>query len=480
MGKKTKADRGAPVRVGDRATVTIDALVGGGEAIGRLDGFPIFVPLAVPGDVVEARVISTKPGYARALVEKIVTPGPGRQVPACAVFGRCGGCQWQALAYGDQVAWKTRIVAEALQRLGGIDPAGILQDCLPSPSPWAYRNKVHWAVHKGQRRWYVGLYEARSHLVVDADSCAIQDDVNNRVLAALRELLARFDFQPYDEARQTGWLRSAFAKRGHRTDELMLGLVTRTAEFPEAERFVAEARKRLPELTTVVQNVHPRGGNKLLGAETLARFGPGVIHERVAYGPAGEALTFAISAQSFFQVNSAAIELLYDQAARACGLPPEGPEGPAPRVIDAYSGTGSIALFLAARGAADVLGIEIVPEATRDAAANAAANGLEGRARFATGAVEAVLPKLAAAGERPDVIVLDPPRKGCEPEVLHAVAAMAPPRLAYVSCNPATLARDLKILASLGYAVRSVQPVDMFPQTAHVECVARLEREEPR
>lgn len=476
MGKRTKATREMPVRVGDRTTVTIDALVGGGEAIGRVDGFPIFVPLAVPGDVVRAQVISTKPGYARALIEEIVTPGPGRQLSPCAVFGRCGGCQWQALAYDDQVAWKTRIVAEALHRLGGIEPAGVLADCLPSPSPWAYRNKVHWAVAKERGRWRVGLYEPRSHVVVDADACGIQDDVNNRVLAVLRELLARFDFEPYDEAHARGWLRSAFAKRGHRTDELMLGLVTRTADFPEVDRFVAEARERLPELTTIVQNVHPKGGNKLLGAETIARFGPGVIHERVAYGEGDQALTFAISAQSFFQVNSAAIEILYDQAARACGLPAGGPEGAPPRVIDAYSGTGSIALFLTARGAADVLGIEIVPEATRDAAANAEANGLASRARFATGAVEAVLPRLAAAGERPDVIVLDPPRKGCEPEVLAAVAAMAPPRLTYVSCNPATLARDLKILAGLGYAVRGVQPVDMFPQTAHVECVARLER----
>ena len=478
MSKRMKAARPSPVQVGDQATVTIDALVGGGEAIGRIDGLPIFVPLAVPGDVVRARIISTKPGYARGLIEEVLTPGPGRQVPPCAVFGRCGGCQWQALAYDDQVAWKTRIVAEALQRLGGIDPAGVLAPCLPSPSPWAYRNKVHWAVAKEKGRWRIGLYEARTHVVVDAERCGIQDEVNNRVLAALRALLTQFDFAPYDERSQAGWLRSAFAKRGHRSGELMLGLVTRTAEFPEAERFVAEARARLPELTTVVQNVHPGGGNKLLGAETIARFGPGVVHERVAYGPGGEALTFAISAQSFFQVNSAAIELLYDQAARACGLPPGGPEGPPPRVIDAYSGTGSITLFLAARGAADVLGIEIVPEATRDATANAEANGLAARARFQTGAVEAVLPRLAEAGERPDVIVLDPPRKGCEPEVLAAVAAMAPARLTYVSCNPATLARDLRILSGLGYAVRGVQPVDMFPQTAHVECVARLERED--
>lgn len=479
MGKRTKereTGREAPVRVGDRPLVTIDGLVGGGEAIGRIDGFPIFVPLAVPGDVVRAHVISTKPGYARALIEDLVTPGPTRQDPPCPVFGRCGGCQWQMLTYVDQVSWKTRIVHEALERLGGIDPDGILQPCIPSPSPWAYRNKVHWATSRERGEWRVGLYEPRSHIVVDTPTCLIQDDVNNQVLTALRELLVEFNIQPFNEEKDRGWLRSAFAKRGHRTNELMLGLVTRSADFPDVERFVEAARKKVPGLTTIVQNVHPKTGNKLMGPETIARFGPGVIRESVAYGPDGQALTFAISAQSFFQVNSAAIEILYDQAARASGLPAEGPMGPAPKVIDAYSGTGSIALFLAARGAADVTGIEIVAEANRDAAANAEANGLGAKSRFLTGAVETVLPELAAQGERPDVIVLDPPRKGCDPEVLQAIAAMAPPRLTYVSCNPATLARDLKILGSLGYAVRRVQPVDMFPQTAHVECVAELVR----
>lgn len=462
MAKREKT--AAPVRVGDRTELTIESLVGGGEAIARLNGFTVFVPFAVPGDRLRARIISVKPGYARALIEEVLTPGPERVTPRCGVFTQCGGCQWQGLDYPGQVQWKTRVVAEALERIGGMDPAGLLAPTLPSPEPWAYRNKVHWAVGKRDGKWEVGLFEPRSHRIVDAETCAIQNPFNNRMLGIVRELLAAFDFQPYDETTGRGFLRSVFVKAGHQTGEVMLGIVTRQAAFPQAEAFVAAVRERVPEITTIVQNIHPEAGNKLLGHETLALYGPGVIQEQV--GP----LTFTISARSFFQVNSSAIELLYGEVAKAAQL------DAAPRVIDAYSGTGSIALYLAAQGAREVIGLEIVPEATQDADANARRNGLEGKARFITGPVEKELPRLARSGVTADVLVLDPPRKGCEPEVLATVAAMAVPRLVYVSCNPQTLARDLKLLAEKGYRVKHVQPVDMFPQTAHVECCAVLER----
>ena len=463
MGKRERA--AIPVKVGDRPELTIESLVGGGEAIARYEGYTLFVPYAVPGDRLRARVISAKPGYGRALIEEVLAPGPGRAVPKCPVFARCGGCQWQGLDYAGQVEWKTRLVAESLQRFGGLDPAGLLQPTLPSPEPWHYRNKVHWAVSKLDGQWRIGLYEVRSHTIVDAETCEIQSPLINAMLAAVRELLAEFDFAPYDEARGTGWLRSVFAKAGHRTGETMLGLVTRSADFPQAERFVAAVRARLPELTTLVQNVHPAPGNKLLGHETRALFGPGVIRETI--GP----LTFEISARSFFQVNSATIDTLYDQAAQAAQLERQ------PRVVDAYSGTGSIALYLAAKGAREVVGIEIVPPAVEDARASAARNGLAERTRFVTGAVEDQLPRLVKEGLEADVVVLDPPRKGCEPSVLETVAAMRVPRVVYVSCDPATLARDLKIMAGLGYRTERVQPVDMFPQTAHVENVATLVRD---
>ncbi|MFN3430943.1 MAG: 23S rRNA (uracil(1939)-C(5))-methyltransferase RlmD [Candidatus Sericytochromatia bacterium] len=440
-------------------------MAGGGDAFARHDGYTLFVPYAVPGDRIRAKVISVKPGYGRALIEEVLEAGPARVVPRCPAFASCGGCQWQGLDYPGQVVWKTRLVAEALQRFGGIDPAGVLQTTIPSPEPWHYRNKVHWALSKKGKQWSIGLYEARSHQIVDAESCGIQSPLINDILAAVRIILTEFAIAPYDEATGRGWLRSIFAKAGHRTGETMLGLVTRTDDFPQRERFIATVRERLPQLTTLVQNIHPTAGNKLMGDTTLTLFGPGVIREHV--GP----LEFDISARSFFQVNSATIDTLYDQAAQAAGV------GAGPRVVDAYCGTGSIALYLAAKGAKEVVGIEIVNSAVEDARASAARNGLSEKTRFVAGAVEEQLPQLVKEGLEADVVVLDPPRKGCDQSVLETVAAMKVPKVVYVSCDPTTLARDLKIMAGLGYRTERVQPVDMFPQTAHVESVATLVRD---
>ncbi|MEB3221871.1 MAG: 23S rRNA (uracil(1939)-C(5))-methyltransferase RlmD [Candidatus Sericytochromatia bacterium] len=463
-------EREGGLRVGDQPQLEVESLVAGGEGLSRADGLPVFVPLAVPGDVVEARVISTKPGYARALVAHVVQPGPDRVTPPCPAFGRCGGCQWQMLAADAQVRWKTQVVAEAFTRLGKVDAGAVLRPCLPSPQAWQYRNKVHWAVGQEADGWRVGLYEPRSHAIADVEACAIQHPLLTKAQEAVRGLLAEFDPPPYDEQRGTGFLRSAFAKVGHRTGEVMLGLVARKPELRRERDWVEAARRLLPELTTFVLNVHPGGGNKLLGSETRVLYGPGVIRE--ALGPR---LTLAISPQSFFQVNGAAVEVLYDEVVRACALPGAQASG-GPRWIDAYGGTGAIALYLAAHGAGHVTGIEIVGAATADARANAAANGLSDRTTFVTGRVEAVLPALVAQGERPDGVVLDPPRKGCEPPVLQALLEAEPPCVVYVSCNPATLARDVRVLLDGGYRLAHVQPVDMFPQTAHVECVVRLER----
>ncbi|MEB3329843.1 MAG: 23S rRNA (uracil(1939)-C(5))-methyltransferase RlmD [Candidatus Sericytochromatia bacterium] len=462
--------RGPALRPGDRVRLEVEALVGGGEGLGRTDGMAVFVPLSVPGDVVEARVISTKPGYARALVEAVVQPSPDRVQPPCPVFGRCGGCQWQVVAADAQLRWKTALVAEALTRLGGLEAASVLRPCLPSPEPWHYRNKVHWAVTRDAEGWRVGLYEPRSHAIVEAEACAIQHPLLTRAQDAVRALLTEFDPPPYDEQRGTGFLRSAFAKVGHRTGEVMLGLVARKPELRREKEWIAAARRLLPELTTFVLNVNPGSGNKLLGAETRTLFGPGAIVESLGAG-----LRLTISPLSFFQVNGAAVEVLYEEVVRACDLPGE-PAAEGPRWVDAYGGTGAIALYLAARGAGHVTGLEVVGAATADARANAAANGLAGRTTFHTGRVETLLPGLIARGERPDGVVLDPPRKGCEPAVLEALLAAAPRRVVYVSCNPATLARDLRVLVAGGYRLTHVQPVDMFPQTSHVECVARLER----
>lgn len=453
-----------PIRVGDELELKLEGLVGGGEAIAHHEGMAIFVPQGVPGDHVRARVLSTKPNYARALIQDVLEQGEEGAAPRCSLFGTCGGCQWQNVAYERQLHWKHDLVADALRRIGRIEPDATLEPTLGMAEPWYYRNKVHWAISRREGTMQVGLYEMRSHVVVDVSHCYIQHPMNNEVLLALRELLPRFDFQIYDERTGKGWLRSAFAKAGHQTGELMVGLVTTTPAFPQATAWVAALRERLPAVSSIVQNIHPKPGNALMGDRTQVLFGADHLLEKI--GP----LTFAISARSFFQVNSEQVEQLYGLAADYLDLKPGG------RAVDLYSGTGTIALYLASRGAGEVVGIETIPEATRDGMANARRNGLE-NVRFLTGKVEDMLPKLLKELGALDGAILDPPRKGCEPEVLRAIISSGVPRVVYVSCNPATLARDLRILLEEGgYELKRARPVDMFPQTAHVESVVLLER----
>jgi 23S rRNA (uracil1939-C5)-methyltransferase len=458
-----------PVSAGDLVTLDLEALVPGGEAIAHLGGFTLFVPGGVPGDRVTAEVISTKPSYGRALVKKVLTPGSQRAGARCPLFGRCGGCQWQEVDYTAQLQWKRHIVEDALTRIGGFPKDDRVASTMGMEDPWYYRNKVHWALAKdetpGGRGIRIGLYEARSHRVVDVEHCYIQHPLNNLVLDFLRKTLPAFDFPLYDERTGKGWLRSAFAKAGHQTNELMIGLVTTRPDFPLEDAWVEQVRAQFPGVTSIVQNVHGRPGNALMGEETRVLWGKDHLFEKI--GP----LTFAISARSFFQVNSEQVERLYETVVNFAGL--KGGE----RIVDLYSGTGTIALYLAAKGAGEAVGIEVIPEATRDAIANARLNGIA-NAKFLTGKVEDRLERLLSETGNLDVAVLDPPRKGCEPEVIAAIAHSGIPRIVYVSCNPATLARDLKGLVEAGgYRLDAVQPVDMFPQTAHVEAVALLTKD---
>ncbi len=455
-----------PVSAGDVVTLDLEVLVPGGEALAHFGGYAIFVPGGVPGDRVDAEVISTKPGYARALVKNVLTPGSQRVGARCPLFGHCGGCQWQEVDYAAQILWKRQIVVDALTRIGGFPGSELVLPTLGMEDPWYYRNKVHWALAKDEKTQgsgiRIGLYEARSHRVVDVEHCYIQHPLNNLVLDFLRKELPEFDFPLYDESTGKGWLRSAFAKAGHQTNELMIGLVTTLSDFPQESRWVERVREQFPGVTSIVQNIQSKPGNALMGEETRVLWGKDHLFEKI--GP----LTFAISARSFFQVNSEQVERLYETALRYADL--SGGE----RIVDLYSGTGTIALYLAAKGAGETLGIEVIPEATRDAIANARLNRIS-NATFLTGKVEDRLPRLLAETGPIDVALLDPPRKGCEPSVISAIASSGIPRIVYVSCNPATLARDLKILVEAGgYQLQEVQPVDMFPQTAHVEAVALL------
>lgn len=465
MGKA--AAKSLPVKAGDVVDLRIDDIVAGGEGIGRIEGYAVFVPFGAPGDLVRVRIISTKPGYARGLVQEVVEAAIGRPKPPCALFGTCGGCQLQHLSYADQLAAKERFVRDALQRIAKLDLSGdgVIRPIAGMPEPWNYRNKAHWALssHKGRVR--IGLYEPRSHDVVEPDPCYIQHPLLNLVMDFLRKELQDHEFRIYDERTGKGWLRSAFAKVAHSTEELMIGLVATSEKFPTRDVFVADVRQQFPGVRSIALNIHSERGNVLLGPRTEILWGAGFITERI-----GD-LSFRLSPRSFFQVNPLQTAVLYRHVAALAGL--TGSE----TVVDAYSGTGTIALALAGK-AAEVWGIELEAAAVKDAEANAKLNEI-GNVHFLPGRSEERLPRMVKDGLIPDVMVLDPPRKGCDPAVVDAIAKAAPGRVVYVSCNPATLARDLALFHEAGYSLRTVQPVDMFPQTAHVEVVALLEPSHP-
>ncbi|QIA26505.1 23S rRNA (uracil(1939)-C(5))-methyltransferase RlmD [Thermaerobacter sp. PB12/4term] len=556
----------APLQVGQVVELEPHALAAGGDAVARYGGMAVFVPWVAPGDRIRARVTEVKPRYARAAAEAVLAPGPDRVSPTCPLFARCGGCRLQHLSYPAQLAWKRRLVVDALERVGRLEAPPVAETLGMDP-PWFYRNKAALPVRRlPGGRVAMGFFAPGTHTVVDLEEhgCAIQHPVINQVAAALRRWLEEDPdgraTSTYDEERHQGLLRHLVVRVGLRTGEALAGLVINGDGLPGEERLARHLQEQVPALAGVVKNLNRRRGNAILGPETVPIAGRPWIVDRLG------GLEFRISLESFYQVNPVQAERLYQVAldyalagreagsaamgsnpgaavaerdtaagrpARDAGAtgarrdPGTGDAGTAAGgrpfwLVDAYAGIGTLALLAAARLAAGTAGrgvagsgyrvtaIEVVPEATADARVNAERNGLQG-VEFINGAVEDVLPRLAAEsqggagggdgaaarGGRPDGILLDPPRKGCEPAALAACLELAPPRIVYVSCNPVTLARDLAVLCDTGspaapavhgsgrrrgrrarYRLEAVQPVDMFPHTAHVECAALLVLEE--
>lgn len=453
-----------PLRVGERVTVAVAGLGTGGEGVGRWQGFTVFVPHVLPGEEAEVRITTVKKRYARGELVRLLTESPQRVAPPCPVYQRCGGCQLQHLSYAGQLQVKQRLVEDALAHIGGLRQVAV-HATRGAADPWHYRNKMQFPVGRRGRDIVIGCYAPGTHDIVDTAACAIQQPANNTVAAAAREAIASLGIAPYDERTGRGIIRHVLGRVGTASGDVMVVLVTATDALPHAAAVIAQLRRHIPGLASVVQNVNPRRTNVILGDKTRVLWGRACITDRL--GP----FTFNISAQSFFQVNTAQAQVLYDTAVAYAGL--TGSE----TVIDVYCGTGTISLFLARR-AARVYGVEEVAAAVDDARANARLNGVD-NVEFIAGDATAVMPRLYEQGARPDVIVTDPPRAGCTPAVLDAFAAMRPRRIVYVSCNPASLARDLAYLAAKGYEAREIQPVDMFPQTCHVECVVLMSRQNP-
>lgn len=449
-----------PVQQGKKYEITIQTLGTSGEGVGRAADFTVFVPDALPGERVLARIDEIKKTYARGKLVEVLEKSPERTEPPCPIYDSCGGCQLQHLSYGGQLHWKRQQVVDAVERIGGLSGIEVLP-VLGAKEPWLYRNKMQFPVGKKRGKTVIGCFAKGSHDIIDTRDCRIQKDGNNTIVNVMREIVERLHIPVYDEDRHTGVLRHIVGRIGE-NGEAMVVLVTATKDLPKAKEITRLLRERVPNLKSVQQNIQTYRNNVILGRETKLLWGKPTIPDRIGR------LRFSISARSFFQVNTEQAAVLYEKALEYAGL--SGKE----TVIDAYCGTGTITLFLAQK-AHRVYGIEIVKPAIEDAKKNARDNHIK-NAAFLVGDATELMPRLCHENIRPHVIVVDPPRAGCTETVLKTFAAMRPDRIVYVSCNPATLARDLAILAKLGYSTREIQPVDMFPQTSHVEAVTKLIR----
>ena len=459
--RKNAQQKVRPVQIGRTYTFAIHGLGHSGEGVGKIDGFTVFVRYALPDELISAEIEEVRTNFARGRLVRVEKSDPQRTIPPCPVYEECGGCQLQHLSYRGQLDAKYRVVADAVQRIGKLGAVEI-KSVLGMEHPWKYRNKAQFPVGRREDKIITGCFAAGTHRIVPTERCLIQHELNDRLLAEIRRIALEAGVTSYDETTGKGTLRHVMGRVGIATGEMMAVLVTATQDFQGKEALVERLRASLPQLISIQQNFNSERTNVILGQKTMLLWGEPVIHDRIGH------FSFQISAQSFFQVNVLQTGVLYAEAVAAAGL--TGKE----TVFDLYSGTGTISLFLAEE-ASVVYGVEYSATAVADAQRNAAENNVP-NVRFISGDVAEKIVELKAKGIRPDVIVLDPPRAGCEEIVLRTAAELSPDRMVYVSCNPATLARDLGILQELSYETRRIQPVDMFPQTYHVETVCLIER----
>lgn len=466
QGKKTapKVVAGSSaeeIRPGDRIVVTIKRLGINGEGVGYFKRKAVFIEGALPNEVIKAEVTRTEPKFIAAKWIEIEKRSPYRVDAPCPVFGICGGCQIQHLSYEGQLAAKEDIVREAFSRYAGLQDIR-MKPILGMDHPWDYRNKAQLQLGVQEEGVIAGLYAMDSHRLIDITGCPIQHPKVNEAVDRTRNVLQRLGIPIYREKGGEGLVRTIVVRWGFQSGQLQVTLVTVNDKLPRREELVRDLRAAMPELTSIAMNVNPKNTSLVFGNKTSILWGEDSIQESL-----GD-LDFTLSPRAFFQLNPIQTVKLYESVRGAAGL--TGRES----VVDAYCGTGTIGLWLAPH-AREVRGIEAIPEAVEDAKANAARNGRT-NASFYHGQAEELLPRWAKAGYAPDVIVADPPRTGLDARFLDAVLRTKPKRFVYVSCNPSTLAKDCKVLEGGGYKVEWVQPVDMFPQTSHVECTVLLTR----
>jgi 23S rRNA (uracil1939-C5)-methyltransferase len=429
----------------------IDKLVQGGDGLATLDGMKVFVPFSAPQERVRARIVTQKRDYAVAEIEEVLEPSPLRIDAPCPYFGMCGGCQLQHINYQGQLVVKKLYVNEALQRIGQVFVP--VRNVTTEAEPWHYRNKTQYPVGSADNGMAIGFFKRGTHDLLDVPACLLHPVEFDRLREAIRAILVAAGETGYDEAKHEGNVRHIVLRQGTRDGGLLAIVVTRTPEF---DRRAAELIAEQPGLTGVVHSVVPARTNRIMGHQATVLAGSGHLNQSVL------GKTFQVSAPSFFQVNIQQAEELCRKILKH--IAPNGDE----LVVDLYSGVGMISL-LVAPFVQQVTAIEADATAVEDAKANAQAQAVR-NVEFVCGDVSREIGRVAST----DVIILDPPRKGCPAETLRRIAALRPKRIVYVSCNPATLARDLATLEQSGYATHEIEPVDMFPQTFHVEVIARL------
>ena len=507
----------------DSVTVTIEDMGTEGEGIGKMDGFPLFIKDAVPGDVVKAKVIKSKKNYAYARLEKVITPSPFRVEPKCAYHRQCGGCQLQTLSYEKQLEFKQQKICNSLIRIGGFQPEYIeerMDPIIGMENPFRYRNKAQYPVGKNRDGDIItGFYAGRTHTIIANTECYLGAAENKTILDIILKHMRRFHISSYDETTEKGMVRHILIRKGFTSGQIMVCLVLNknmkthpgqnagqniekdadsgmrqissetenycNKEFISGQDILLEELACVKGMTSVSVNINTERTNVVMGKEIYTLWGNPVISDtihvrdmqRAGYPFTGKELTFHISPLSFYQINPVQTEKLYSVALEYAQLTGEE------TVWDLYCGIGTISLFLAAN-AKKVYGVEVIPQAIEDARENARKNNIQ-NAEFILGKAEEVLPEYYERRRRfsdgdlqshPEVLVVDPPRKGCDEACLNTMLKMKPQRIVYVSCDPATLARDLKVLCDGGYEIRKIRGVDQFGMTVHVETIVLIQK----
>ena len=449
------------IKKNDRIQLKIESCSVNGSGVGRHNGMAIFVPATAVGDEITAHILKVKKSYAFAKVENVIASSPDRITPECPVYLKCGGCVFSHMTYDAESKIKADHVAECFRRIGGVEPE--FEPIIAAESDKRYRNKAQYPVAAENGEIKTGFYSPHSHRVVHCHDCLLQPEEFGRILGVFSDYIKKYNVSVYDETARRGLLRHIYIRKGSASGEIMVCAVINGKKLPAENELVNALLKKESSIKSIIVNSNTKDTNVILGAECRTLWGEDCITDILC------GLKFRISPLSFYQVNRNQAEKLYNKAAEYASL--TGSE----TVLDLYCGAGTIGLSMS-KNAKEIIGVEIVPEAIEDAKINADLNGIN-NARFICGDAAQAAETLKSEGVTPDVIILDPPRKGCSPEMINIAAQMNPDRIVYVSCDPATLARDCGIFKDLGYSALKATPVDMFPRTGHCETVALLSRQ---